>query len=136
MNSSLKQITTKKQYAEYCQKHLEIGKLLGKGSKNQDLKNEYYLLGLIIKDYTDKQENPFAKLTPVDLLKALLEENNLTARALSEEIGVPRSVISEILNYKRGFSKSVVKKLSQRFQIGEESFLREYLLIGRNSNVA
>ena len=38
------------------------------------LYGEYYILDLIIEDYHDKQTNPFETLTPVDLLKALMDE--------------------------------------------------------------
>lgn len=129
-------ISSKKQYGDYCKKHLEIGRILGAGKGTKDLEDEYYILGLIIQDYNSNQRNPFEKLTPVDLLKALMDESGLSGYKLSKEIGVSNSIISEILNYKRGFSKSVIRKLSDKFGVGEQSFLKEYELINKEQNVA
>lgn len=126
------EIVNKKQYSEYCDRHLELGNLLGKGKADADMKNEYYILDLIIEDYQRKQTNPFEKLTPVDLLKALMEENGYSGYKLSRELNISQSVISEILNYKRGFSKDVITKLSEKFKVGKDSFLKEYELIGKD----
>lgn len=129
-------IENKKQYKEYCDRHLELGNILGAGKGNADMEDEYYILDLIIEDYHNNQTGPFEKLTPVDLLRALMAENNYSGYKLSRELGISQSVISDILNYKRGFSKEVIRKLAKKFGIGEQSFLKEYELIGKESNVA
>jgi HTH-type transcriptional regulator / antitoxin HigA len=130
------EIVNKKQYQEYCNRHLELGKILGSGKGNADMESEYYVIDLIIEDYKNKQTNPFDKLTPVDLLKALMNEYGYTGYRLHKELGISQSVISNIINYKREFSKDVIRKLSAKFKIGKESFLKEYELIGRESHVA
>jgi len=130
------EIVDKKQYDEYCKQHLEFGKILGAGKGNNDLKSEYYVLDLIIEDYTSKQKNPFEKLTPVDLLKALMDEFEYTGYKLSKELKISQSVISDILNYKRGFSKALIRKIATKFGLPQESFLQEYELINKESNVA
>lgn len=124
------------QYQDYCKKHFELGNQLATGLSSLELENEYYILDLIIEDYHNKKENPFEKLTPVDLLKALMEENGYSGYRLSKEIGISQSVISDILHYKRGFSKELIRKLAAKFGIGQQSFLKEYELIGKESNVA
>jgi len=130
------EIKNKKQYNTYCEKHLELGQILESGKGNPDMESEYYILDLIIEDFHSKQNNPFEKLTPVDLLKALMNENVYTAYKLSKELHISQSVISDILNYKRAFSKNVIRKLAKKFNIAEQSFLKEYELIGRESKVA
>lgn len=130
------EIVNKKQYQEYCNMHLELGNILGAGKGNDDMKNEYYVLDLIIEDYQSKQKNPFARLTPVDLLKALMDEYGYTGYKLHKELGISQSVISDIINYKREFSKDVIRKLSAKFKVAQESFLQEYELIGKESRVA
>lgn len=129
------EIKNKKQYKEYSQRHLEIGKILGAGKGNDDLESEYYILDLIIKDYTRKIKSPFAELTPVDLLKALMQENGYTGYKLSKELEIPQSILSEILNYKRGFSKELIRKFATKFGLSPESFFKEYDL-AKESNVA
>ncbi|MEX1003370.1 MAG: helix-turn-helix domain-containing protein [Crocinitomicaceae bacterium] len=129
-------IENKKQYKEYTAKHLELGNTLAAGKGNGEMEDEYYILDLIIEDYHSKQKHPFEKLTPVDLLKALMRENDVSGYRLSKELGISQSVISDILNYKRGFSKEVIRKLAKKFSIGEQSFLKEYELINKESNVA
>ena len=130
------EIENKNQYQEYCKKHLELGKLLAGGKGNADMESEYYILDLIIQDYHNKQTNPFDTLTPVDLLKALMEEAGYSAYKLCKELEISQSVISDIFHYKRGFSKDVIRKLANKFNVGEASFLKEYELFGKESNVA
>jgi HTH-type transcriptional regulator/antitoxin HigA len=130
------EIITKEQYHAYCKKHLELGNVLASGKGNDDLKNEYYILDLIIEDYSSKQKNPFEDLTPVDLLRALMNEFEYSAYKLSNELKIAQSVISDILNYKRGFSKEVIRKIASKFNISQESFLKEYELINKDSKVA
>lgn len=130
------EITNKKQYSEYCKRHLELGEMLAGGEGNDDLKSEYYILDLIIEDYTKKQVNPFDKSTPVDLLKALMEEYGYSGYKLSKELKISQSVVSDILNYKRGFSKGLIRKLTDKFRLSSESFLKEYELINKESDVA
>jgi len=129
-------IENKKQYRKYYDRHLELGNILGSGKGNADMEGEYYILDLIIEDYHGKQTNPFDKLTPVDLLKALMDENGYSGYKLSKELSISQSVISDIVNYKRGFSKDVIRKLAKRFGVGQQSFLKEYELIGKEFHVA
>ena len=125
------EIVNKKQYQEYCNRHLELGNILNSKKKNSELEREYYILDLVIEDYHGKQVNPFTNLTPVDLLKALMAEHGYSGYKLYKELKISQSVISEILKYKRGFSKNVIRKLAEKFNVGEESFLKEYVLKGK-----
>jgi antitoxin component HigA of HigAB toxin-antitoxin module len=46
-----------------------------------------------------------------------MEENDLTISALAREIGVGQSNLSDILSGKREWSKTVIKRLSDRFSL-------------------
>ena len=67
-----------------------------------------------------------------------ISENDPTLRLvkLCKELEISQSVISDIFHYKRGFSKDVIRKLANKFNVGEASFLKEYELFGKESNVA
>jgi len=124
-------IESDEDYYVCCNQLLEVTHALAKSDENSDLKAQHYVLSLIIKDYERNQKNPFSDLTPVDLLVALMQENELTAYKLSKELGIQQSILSEITKYKRGFSKALIRKLSQRFNIGQDSFMKEYELTGK-----
>lgn len=122
-------IVNKKQYYEYCDRLLKLGNILSSGKKiknKEELEQEHYILELIIDEYNRNQVNPFDKLTPVDLLKALMDEENYTGRKLAKELNIAESTISEILNYKIAFSKDVITKFAERFNVGEKSFMKTY----------
>ena len=129
-------IVNKNQYNDYCNRHLELGQILSAGKGDEAMDNEYYILDLIIEDYEEHKATPFDGLTPVDLLKALMDENGYSRTKLSKELMISKSIISDILNYKRNFSKDVIRKISKKFGIGEQSFFKEYELIGKKGNVA
>lgn len=124
----LSKIKNKEQYHEYCERHKSLGILLAHGEEKQQLKDEYYLLDLVIQDYHRSLNSPLLRLEPVSLLKALLKEHSISGLALSKELKISPSVISEILNYKRGFSKSVISKLATKFDLSESVFMKEYPL--------
>ena len=44
-------------------------------------------------------------------------------------LGVSKSFISEILHYKKGFSKESIRKLAEYFKVKQELFNRPYKLI-------
>ncbi|MES2555859.1 MAG: helix-turn-helix transcriptional regulator [Bacteroidota bacterium] len=130
------EIITKKQYDEYCKQHLELGKILSAGKGTDETESDYYVLHLIIDDYARKQKNPFDQLTPVDLLKALMEESGYSGYKLSKELSIPQSTISDILNYRRGFSKDLIRKFATKFGLSQEPFLKVYELINKEGRVA
>lgn len=129
-------ITTDEQYHQYCEQHKALGNQLADGIANEDKENQYYLLDLVIQDYHRSLRDPLLRLTPVELLKALLQEHSLSALAMSKELEIPPSVISEVLNYKRGFSKSLITRLAKRFDLPESVFLKSYPLKKRNDKLA
>src|ERR1044071_4053627 len=95
-----KVIHTEEQYYEYCA--ILEGFLRGDDPTKRD---EIELLELLI-DTWDNAHDIFSAYDPVQLLEALMTENNLKQNELAAELGIGESYLSEILSYKKGFSKN------------------------------
>ena len=115
-------IKTEKQYNNYC-KVLED--LLSKDSPALD--DEIELLTLLIEKW-DSEHSTFNDLDPIQLIKSLMEENNMKAVGLAKLLGLSKGTVSKILNYQKGLSKETIRKLSDNFQISQEAFNRPYKL--------
>jgi HTH-type transcriptional regulator/antitoxin HigA len=61
--------------------------------------------------------------SPADVLQYLMDARGLTGAALAAETGLPRSLISEVLNGTRGLSKARIATLADFFGVSAESFL-------------
>jgi HTH-type transcriptional regulator/antitoxin HigA len=57
-----------------------------------------------------------------------MKVNKLQPADLASILGVGKSLVSDILNYRRGLSKEVIRKLSERFKVSQELFNRPYKL--------
>ncbi len=120
-----KVIATEKQYDEYCKVLEEL--LFSKG-KNKDIKDEIALLTLLIEKW-DEQHNMFNELDPVALLRSLMKDHNLKSVDLALALKVSPGLVSDIVNYKKGFSKDIIRKLAELFKLSQEAFNRPYKLI-------
>jgi HTH-type transcriptional regulator/antitoxin HigA len=117
-------IKNKVQYKEYCN---VLEKLVFANSRNRDTKDEIELLTLLIEKW-DADHNKFEDLDPIRLLHSLMTDHNLKAKDLVDLLGVSKGYVSDILNYKKGLSKDVIRKLSERFKLRQEAFNRPYKL--------
>ena len=97
-------------------------------SENKNSQDEIELLSLLIEKW-DNEKNTLRDLNPIELLKELMNENNLKAKDLIEILGLSKSTISKILNYHKGLSKETIRKLSDYFKVSQEAFNRPYRLI-------
>lgn len=119
-----KVISSNTQYKEYS-KILE--NLIFSDFKNKNLNDEIALLTLLIEKW-DNDHNRFNDLDPVQLLQSFMESHQLKAKDLVDMLGVSKSYVSEILNYRKGFSKVVIRKLASHFKVSQEAFNRPYVL--------
>jgi HTH-type transcriptional regulator / antitoxin HigA len=78
------------------------------------------LLGVLIEEYEDRI-HPLPKAEPHEMLRHLLDENNLQPGDLVEIM--PKSRVSEILNGRRNISKTQAKDLAKRFRVPVDVFL-------------
>ena len=52
----------------------------------------------------------------------------MKAKDLVNLLGVSKGYVSDILHYKKGLSKEVIRKLAERFKVSQEAFNRPYPL--------
>jgi len=116
-------IKTEKQYNNYCN---TLEELLVQNKK--EMTDEIELLTLLIKKW-DAEHHSFDELDPVELLKVLMEENNLKSKDLIDILGLTKGTVSKILNYQKGLSKETIRKLSDYFKVSQEAFNRPYKLV-------
>ena len=64
----------------------------------------------------------FARLKPAEVLRHLMRENNMNTTDLGAILG-SRGLASEVLNGKRGLSKTLILKLTRRFHLDPAVFL-------------
>lgn len=118
-----KVIKSKSQYEEYC-KQLKDLVFTNKKSKQQD---KIELLTLLIEDYELRKLNE-KRLDPVELTKALMVEHDLNQSELAKIAGIGKSYFSEILNYKKKFSRKVIRNIANHFKIRQEALNKAYTL--------
>jgi HTH-type transcriptional regulator/antitoxin HigA len=115
-------IKSKRQYNEYC-KLLED--LVFQNSKSVKIQDEIELLTLLIEKW-DQEHGQFMDLDPVSLLKSFMDAHHIKAIELSGILGISRGYMSDILHYKKGLSKDVIRKLSSFFKVRQDAFNRAY----------
>lgn len=126
-----KVITSKTQYKEYSN---VLEELIFSGCKDRNTKDEIALLTLLIEKW-DAEHNSFDELDPIKLLQSLIEEHNLKPKDLVDLLDISKGYVSDILHYKKGLSKEVIRKLSDRFKVSQEAFNRPYkLVVPQNSH--
>jgi HTH-type transcriptional regulator/antitoxin HigA len=112
------------QYNQYC-KALE--KLLDTKHKTGAINDEIELLTFLIEKW-DAEHNTFDEVDPVRLLHSLMEDHQMRAKDLVELLGISKGYVSDILRYRKGLSKEVIRKLAERFKVRQEAFNRPYPL--------
>ena len=77
-------------------------------------------IGSLIEAY-EEEHFQFEELAPVDLLKALMHEHDLTQSDLKDIAS--QGVLSEILHKKRNLNLRQIKLLSKRFNVSPAAFI-------------
>jgi HTH-type transcriptional regulator/antitoxin HigA len=127
-----KVIASKSQYKEYCN---VLEQLVFSGSKDRNTKDEIALLTLLIEKW-DAEHNTIPELDPIQLLHSFIKDHNLKAKDLVSILGISKGYVSDILNYKKGLSKEVIRKLADYFKVSQEAFNRPYkLTVPENSHL-
>jgi HTH-type transcriptional regulator/antitoxin HigA len=117
-------IRSKQQYNKYC-KLLEI--LLDSRSKNKLIQEEIDLLTLLLEKW-DEEHSTLKEIDPIRLLHSLMEDHNMKAKDLADWLNVSKGYVSDILHYKKGLSKEVIRNLAERFKLSQDAFNRPYKL--------
>ena len=119
-----KVIKSKAQYREYCN---TLEELVFSASKSTGVKDEIALLTLLIGKW-DADHNSFEEVDPVRLLRSLMEDQQMKAKDLVDLLEISKGYVSDIINYKKGLSKDVIRKLATHFKVSHEAFNRPYQL--------
>lgn len=119
-----KVIKSTRQYNQYC-KMLE--ELVVIGRKSAPERDAIELLQLLIAKW-DEENNTFSEEDPVRVLRYLMKDHQMKSVDLSRMLGISTSLVSDILHYRRGLSKEIIRKLSAHFCVSQELFNRPYEL--------
>lgn len=120
-------IKSEEQYFNYCN---SLEKLLD--LDDESVIDEVELLTLLIEKW-DSEHNTLRDLDPVELLNVLMAEHNIKAKDLVDILDISKGTVSKILNYNKGLSKDVIRKLSDYFKVSQEAFNRPYRLVNEKS---
>jgi HTH-type transcriptional regulator / antitoxin HigA len=118
-------IKTRKEYDKYC-KILE--QLLDHNPGSKQDEEEAELLTFLIEKW-DNEHNTFTEVDPISLLKYLMAEHRMKPKDLVVILEVSKSLVSEILSYKKGLSKDIIRKLAGHFKLTQEAFNKPYKLV-------
>ena len=113
------------QYKQYCQTLEQL--VTRDGSRPKAVQEEIDLLTLLIEKW-DEDHNTFQDVDPITLLRSLMDDHHLKPKDLVDLLQVSKGYVSEILNYKKGLSKEVIRKLASHFKLSQDAFNREYKL--------
>jgi len=117
-------IKTEEQYKDYC----NILEALVDDKSTEAKEDEIELLTLLIEKW-DNEHSTLGDADPIEILKNLMDENKLKAKDLSSILSISKSTVSEILNYRKGLSKDIIRKLADYFKVKQEAFNRQYKLV-------
>ncbi|RYY54460.1 MAG: transcriptional regulator [Chitinophagaceae bacterium] len=121
-------IKSKAQYEDYA---VRLKKLVF-GSNREDHRDEIDLLTLLVERW-DESKFPTLNMDPVQLLQSFMKEHGLIAQDLVLVLGISKGYVSDILNYKKGLSKNIIRKLALHFAVRQEAFNRPYKLSAAGS---
>jgi HTH-type transcriptional regulator / antitoxin HigA len=91
-----------------------------RGNLTAGEKNLAELLTLLIEAY-EEEHYPIRSASAVEVLKELMEANNLCQKDLAPMLG-SESVVSEVLHGSRKLSRKHIEKLSKRFNVSPALF--------------
>ncbi|WP_027255345.1 helix-turn-helix domain-containing protein [Planktothrix agardhii] len=97
-----------------------IDQLLDQGKLSQDEKDYLNVLGALVYEYEQQQE-PIPDIYGVELLKSLIEDNELRQKDLVS-IFKTESIVSDILNGKRELTKRHIEELAKFFHVSPAVF--------------
>ena len=110
-------ITSARQHEEYL---FVLDKLASKENPTKEEEKYAEVLMTLIEAYEEDQHS-IPDASPVEILRTLMDANDLRQKDLVPIFG-SESIVSEVLNKKRGLNKSHIEKLSKRFRISPAVF--------------
>ena len=102
--------------AQLCEAQKVMDRLLALGELNSG--EEMYLEALsdLVATYED-EHHAIEPASDADMLRHLMEAKGLSQARLSRDTAVPKSTISEILAGKKRFSRQLIRKFGDYFEV-------------------
>lgn len=119
-------IRSKEKYTIYCNDIKKLS-LDYEDDPSEQLLDLIDTITLLIEKY-DEENAELKEIDPIQLLKSLMSENSISQKELAELLKISKGHLSDILNYKKGLSKNVIRVLSGRFKVRQSAFNRPYKL--------
>lgn len=110
-------ITSERQHEEYLS---VLAKLAEKSAPSAEEESYAELLMTLIEAY-EEEHHAISDVSPLQVLRSLLEANGLRQKDLVSLIG-SESLVSEILRGRRSLTKTHIEKLSKRFRVSPAVF--------------
>jgi HTH-type transcriptional regulator/antitoxin HigA len=110
-----------------------LDELLVRNDNSKAGRDEVEMLTLLMEKW-DAEHSSFKEVDPIELLHSLMRDRNMKAKDLVRILGVSKGLVSDILHYKKGLSKGIIRLLAWEFKVTQEAFNRPYnLKISGNS---
>lgn len=90
--------------------------------RTEDQEDYLETLSGLVERYDEEHFASKSKISPIESLRYLCEQNDMTASALGELLG-NRSLGSKVLRGERQLSKEHIRKLCDRFSVSSDLFL-------------
>lgn len=97
-----------------------LERLTGKETVTEAEAKLIELLTVLVENY-ESQEYPVPEAGPLDVIRHLMEVHRLRQKDLIDVFGT-ESVVSEVLNGKRGLTREHIERLSARFHVSPAVF--------------
>ena len=110
-------ITSERQHEEYLS---VLDKLSSKENPTSNEEKYAEVLITLIEAY-EEEHHPIADASPVQVLRTLMDANDLRQKDLAPIFG-SESIVSEVLHKKRSLNKTHIEKLSKRFRVSPAVF--------------
>lgn len=110
-------ITSERQHQEYLS---VLDKLANKNNPTSEEEKYAEVLMALIEAY-EEEHHSIPDASPVEVLRTLMEANNLRQKDLAPIFG-SESIVSEVLHKKRELNKTHIEKLSKRFRVSPAVF--------------
>jgi HTH-type transcriptional regulator / antitoxin HigA len=115
--SSPTPITSERQHEEYLS---VLDQLSSKANPTREEEKYAAVLLTLIEAY-EEEHHPIPYASPLDVLRTLMDANNLRQKDLIPVFG-SESIVSEVLHKKRDLNKTHIEKLSKRFHVSPAVF--------------
>lgn len=95
--------------------------LVDRTSLQPEEKDYLRVLGDLVRRY-EEDHIPIPRRSDSEMVQFLMESNGLNQSELAREIGLPISVISDILRNKRKLTRAYIGKFARRFGVQPQAF--------------